>query len=283
MADWQLRPDHARDDAEVRAFHEANRAAWNQGAREYTDRLDDAIQFLRAGRSNLHPVERANLGDLRAWCRSAVHLQCASGKDTLSLWIEGVEKVVGIDISDVHIANARRLSEAAGCRTVRWYRCDVLDTPQDLDGTADLVYSGRGAMFWVHDLDAWMAVVARLLRPGGVLHLLDDHPMVWLFDEEADHLKVDEHVDLLGLTIECRGWPDQYIGSLGMSAGQHAVKYERLWPLSAVVNAAVGAGLRVEKLGEHHDEYWDPLPHVPRERRRGIPLTFSLLAHRPSG
>jgi predicted O-methyltransferase YrrM len=89
-----------------------------------------------------------------------VHLQCASGKDTLSLWIEGVEKVVGIDISDVHIANARRLSEAAGCRTVRWYRCDVLDTPQDLDGTADLVYSGRGAMFWVHDLDAWMAVVA---------------------------------------------------------------------------------------------------------------------------
>jgi SAM-dependent methyltransferase len=120
-----------------------------------------------------------------------VHLQCASGKDTLSLWIEGVEKVVGIDISDVHIANARQLSEATGCSTVRWYRCDVLDTPQDLDGTADLVYSGRGAMFWVHDLDAWMSVVARLL-PGGVLHLLDDHPMVWLFDEEADHLKVDE-------------------------------------------------------------------------------------------
>jgi SAM-dependent methyltransferase len=283
MADWQVRPDHARDDAEVRAFHEANRAAWNQGAREYTDTLDDAIQFLRAGHSNLHPVERANRGDLRTWCHSAVHLQCASGKDTLSLWIEGVDQIAGIDISDVHIANARRLSEAVGCSTVRWYRCDVLDTPHDLNGSADLVYSGRGAICWVHDLGAWMAVVARLLRPGGVLHLLEDHPMVWLFDEEADHLKVDEHVDLLGLTIESRGWPDQYIGSLGMAAEQHAVKHERLWPLSAVVNAALGADLRVEKLGEHHDEYWDPLPHVPRERRRGIPLTFSLLARRPSG
>jgi hypothetical protein len=63
------------------------RAAWNQGAREYTGRLDDAIQFLRAGRGNLQSVERADLGDLRTWCRSAVHLQCASGKDTLSLLI----------------------------------------------------------------------------------------------------------------------------------------------------------------------------------------------------
>lgn len=283
MPDWQVRSDHARGDAEVRSFHEANRAAWDQGARDYTDRLDDAIQFLRAGRSNLHPVERANLGDLRTWCRSAVHLQCASGKDTLSLWIEGVEEVAGIDISDVHIANARRLSEAVGYGTARWYRCDVLDTPHHLDGSADLVYSGRGAICWVHALGAWMAVVARLLRPGGVLHLLEDHPIMWLFDEKADHLKVDDNVDLLGLTIESRGWSDQYIGSLGMPAEQHAVKFERLWPLSAVVNAAVGAGLRVERLGEHRDEYWDALPRIPRERLRGIPLTYSLLARRPSG
>ena len=167
MADWRIRPDHARDDAEVRAFHEGNRAAWNQAARRYTDTLDDAVQFLRAGRSNLHPVERANLGDLRTWCRSAVHLQCASGKDTLSLWIEGVEQVVGIDISDVHIANARRLSERVGCSAARRYRCDVLDTPHELDVRADLVHSRRGATCWVHDISAWTAVVARLLRPGG--------------------------------------------------------------------------------------------------------------------
>jgi hypothetical protein len=107
--------------------------------------------------------------------------------------------------------------------------------------------------------------------------------MLWLLDEEADHLKVDERVDLLGLTIKSRCWPDQYIGSLGMSAEQHAVKHERLWPLYAVVNAAVGAALRVEKLGEHHDEYWDPFPTIPRERRRGIPLTYSLLARRRTG
>ena len=283
MTDCKVLPDQAPDASEVRCFHESNRAAWNQGARAYTDVLDAEIEFIRARRSNLHPVERANLGDLRTWCRSAVHLQCASGKDTLSLWVEGVEQMVGVDISDVHIANAHRLSQAVGCDTVRWYCCDVLDTPPELDGSADLVYSGRGAICWVHDLDRWMSVAARLLRPGGVLHLLEDHPLIWLFNEEADHLVVDEAVDLLGDTIDSRGWPEQYIGSLGMPAEQHLLKHERVWPLSAVVSAAAGAGLRVERLGEHHDEYWDPFPRIPRERRRGIPLTFSLLARRPGG
>ncbi|MGH7747629.1 MAG: class I SAM-dependent methyltransferase, partial [Candidatus Dormibacteria bacterium] len=222
MADWEVRPDHASDAEQVRSFHEENRAAWNQGARTYSEALDEAVEFLRAGGSALHPVERANLGDLRSWCHSAVHLQCASGKDTLSLWVEGVEQVAGVDISDVHIANARRLGEAVGCQSARWYRCDVLDTPHELDGTADLVYSGRGAIVWVHDLDAWMAVAARVLRPGGVLHLLEDHPVVWLFDEDADHLEVVQDIDLLGTTIDSRGWPEQYIGSLGMPAERHA-------------------------------------------------------------
>ena len=103
--------------------------------------------------SSLHPIERANLGDLRTWCGTAIHLQCASGRDTLSLWNEGVAEVIGVDIADVHIANAQRLSAALGAPAT-WYRCDVLETPSTLDGRADLVYTGQGALCWLHDLDA---------------------------------------------------------------------------------------------------------------------------------
>jgi hypothetical protein len=67
-----------------------------------------------------------------------------------------------------------------------------------------------------------------------------------------------------------------------MPVERHAVKHERLRPLSAVVNAAVGAGLLIERLGEHQDEYWDAVPRVPRQRRRCIPLTYSLVARGPS-
>jgi hypothetical protein len=41
--------------AEVRACHEANRAAWNEGAARYTEEIEDTIAFLRAGKSNLIP------------------------------------------------------------------------------------------------------------------------------------------------------------------------------------------------------------------------------------
>ena len=180
----------AADAAEVRARHDANRAAWNEGAARYTEEIEETIAFLRSGGSNLHPVERANLGDLAAWCRMAIHLQCASGRDTLSLWNEGVSQVVGVDISDVHIANARRIS-AALAAPATWYRCDVLDTPHELDGTADLVYTGRGALCWLHDLNGWAAVIARLLKPGGLFHVFDDHPVNWLFEQDTEDLVAD--------------------------------------------------------------------------------------------
>src|SRR5512146_1044976 len=100
-------PDFPIHENEVRARHEANRANWNEGALAYTQDIAETVAFIRAGKSNMAAAERTNLGDLREWCRHAVHLQCASGKDTLSLLNEGVERVTGVDISDVHIDNAR--------------------------------------------------------------------------------------------------------------------------------------------------------------------------------
>jgi len=50
-------------EAEVRARHEANRAGWNEGAQYYRANLEQSIQTLREGITNLHPVERVNLGE----------------------------------------------------------------------------------------------------------------------------------------------------------------------------------------------------------------------------
>ena len=129
---FEIRPQ-ARDAAEVRARHEANRIAWNEGAVAYREEIEETVRFLRAGGSNLHPVERANLGVLKDWCATAIHLQCASGRDTLSLRNEGVANLVGIDISDLHIENARATATALGWHAA-FVRCDVLDTPHEFDG-----------------------------------------------------------------------------------------------------------------------------------------------------
>jgi SAM-dependent methyltransferase len=277
----QWKPEQPpQSEAEVRTRHDFNRAAWNEGAIHYTQTLQETIDFLRSGRSNLHPVERRNLGDLRSWCKHAIHLQCASGRDTLSLWHEGVERVTGVDISDRHIENARLISAALNA-PAEWFRCDVLDTPHVLDGTADLVYTGRGALCWLQDLHAYAQVVARLLKPGGVYHILDDHPAAFLFDTEAETYQYsgESYFEHFSSGV---GWPSTYIGdSIGIPLEKQSRKYETSWTLSDIFNAITGAGLVVEYLGEHPDPYWEVFPNLKPEFRGRIPLTFSLKARKP--
>jgi SAM-dependent methyltransferase len=276
------REELPQSDAEIRAWHESNRQGWNEGAIHYTAAIADTISYLQAGKSNLHPVERRNLeklGKLSEWCKFAIHLQCASGKDTLSLLNEGVERVAGVDISDRHIENARQISAALNA-PADWYRCDILDTPAELDGTADMVYTGRGAINWLHDIEGWARVVYRLLKPGGVLHLYDSHPIDWLFDPEASELRYSG-TSYFGTVESGMGWPDTYIGdSIGIPLEQQTRKYERLWTIADIFNAVRSAGLVVEYLGEHAENYWDSNPNLVPEHHGKIPLTFSLLARK---
>lgn len=268
-----------KDEEDIRARHESNRRGWNEGAVRYTQTLDKAVEFISSGKSNLHPVERCNLGDLKSWCKTAIHLQCASGMDTLSLWNEGVERVIGVDISDVHIENARKLSASTGA-PAEWYRCDVLDAPSHLDGTADLVYTGRGAVCWLQDLDGWAKVIFRLLKPGGIFHILDDHPFTCLLDMDADDL-VFNGSSYFGYFESGKGWPSTFIGELEIPLEQQSRKYESSWNLMDIFNALRNAGLVIEYLGEHPEPYWNNFPNVKPERAGLIPLTFSIKASKP--
>lgn len=270
----------AQSPEEVRARHESNRRGWNEGAAAgYTPEIENTIRFIRDGQSNLHPVERTYLAGILPHCDLAIHLQCASGKDTLSLLNEGVKRVIGIDISDVHIENARRTSAALNMPAI-WVRCDVLDAPHELDGSADLIYTGRGALCWLHDLDAWARVIFRLLKPGGYASIFDDHPITWMFDPQASMLQYSGY-DYFRSCVSEVGWPDTYIGDIGIPVDQQSRKYECLWPISRVFQALTAAGLVVVHLGEHPDPYWEQFPHLPEEIRQKIPNTFSMLARKP--
>ena len=176
-----IRPPTAAELADVRVMHASNRAAWDEAAERYEGWLEEAIALIRAGGTNLLPPELELIGDLHGRCRRAIHLQCAGGRDTLSLWTAGADEVVGIDFSPRMLDLARRLTEATGA-PARWIEADVLDAPGDLDGTGDLVYTGRGSLMWLQDLDAWAAVLHRLLAPTGRLVIFEGHPAEWLFD-----------------------------------------------------------------------------------------------------
>ena len=266
---------------EIQKLHQANRAGWNEGAEAYEADVEERIAFLRGGGQNFCPPELEFLTDLDKWCHRAVHLQCAGGTDTLSLWNRGAKEVIGIDISDRMIAVARRKSEALSA-PAKWFCTDVLEAPKELDGTADLVYTGRGALCWIMNLDLWAGVVARLLRPGGKLYIFEGHPVSDLWTLEDDHYVLDAeygHYFNDG-PIASSGWPSTYIGDLDRPIEEHATKYERVWRMDQIVNAVLDAGLRLVRLKEHPDLYWDRFPNMPPDLVRRLPQTFSLLAER---
>jgi len=269
------------DDASIRALHERNRIAWNEAAVDYDRRAGDLDLYSR-GQTTLKPVELEHLGDL-SWCGRAIHLQCASGADTLSLHQLGAREVVGVDISDVHIANAQHKTEALGL-PARWYRTDLLDTPHELDGTADLVYTGKGAICWLQDIEAWACVVYRLLRPGGRFYMFDQHPIGWLFKEDATaYEREPEWSYFRTAPMVSRGWGEEYVGNLGKDPSEMAEKYDRLWAPSVVINHLVAAGLVLDRFHELPDwPYSFPnFKHIPSPELEALPQSYAVLAHRP--
>lgn len=265
------------NDHDVRAMHEQNRAAWNEGAVGYDDVIGDMALLPRGG-VTLHPIELTRLGDLHDWCRRAIHLQCASGADTLSLHNLGAAEVVGVDISDVHIENARRKTAQLGF-PARWYHCDLLETPAELDGSADLVYTGKGAINWLQDITAWGRVVARLLKPGGRFFLFESHPIIWPWKEDATTYELSGEWSYFRTEPEAtRGWNPQYLGNLGRPQEELARKYERLWPVSSVINALIDAGLRLTRFDEYPDSPFSfgLFANMPKATVEMLPQSFSL-------
>lgn len=175
------------------------------------------------------------------------------------------------------LACARAKSDALGAPAT-WIQSDILETPHQLDGTADLVYTGRGALCWMLDLEAWARVVARLLKPGGRVYIFEGHPLTWVWSETADRHVLHEQLGDYFMTdiLSSDDWPETYVGPLDDPRRQS--KHERQWTLGQIVTALANADLRVLALEEHPDTFWDHLPRIPSEVQRRLPNTFSLLA-----
>ena len=152
-----------------------------------------------------------------------------------------------MDFSPRMLDLARRLT-APRARRPRWIEADVLDVPHELDGTADLLYTGRGAIIWLQDLDAWAAVLRRLLAPGGRLVIFDGHPAEWLFDGDGTGGWTLTDYDYFGGPEASRGWAPEYIDRLSIPEDEQHWKFARAWTLGEIVTALLGAGLRLERV-----------------------------------
>ena len=173
--------------------------------------------------------------------KHVLHLQCATGESTAELAGLGA-LVTALDISSGALEIARERAPDAA-----YVHADVQELPLELRrGRFDLVYTGGGVFSWLHDLDAWAHGIASALKPGGLLLAYDNHP-------------VSLCIDPLG------HWREDYFDEK---------EQERNWRLGQIVDAVLGAGLRLTRLVEFQTLYdW-----LQRDRR--VPWEFALLAEK---
>jgi SAM-dependent methyltransferase len=274
--------DHGQEIADNRKLWDAWTPIHTAGSFYDVQRFrDDPTDVRIAG------WERDEVGDVTG--RSLLHVQCHFGLDTLSWARLGAAHVTGVDFSEPAIAFARQLARETGTADrARFLVSDVYDLPGPLDGeTFDVVYTGRGALGWLPDLEPWARTLASLVRPGGILYLHEGHPVLWALDDEG------QRADALRLAYDYWGGETLSFPVQGSYADETAdvdAEVEHGWnhSLGEIVTLLARNGLRIELLDEKRELDW-PAPFLeeregawgwPAAYRGSLPLMYSLRARK---
>jgi SAM-dependent methyltransferase len=253
-----------------------NRQAWDVAAQKYVEEnealIDEALTC-----SSLLDAERAILQPFLDRSPVVVHLQSGMGLDDLDLAVLGASLVVGVDFSVVTSTASLHRSQLLG-RSVSYVTGDASRTPLQA-GCADLVYTGKGALMWLSDLDQWTTEVARLLVPGGHLFMYEAHPAacLWTLDEDTPRIRADRSY-FNGTRINDT-FPASAIERFAGTEVIEAVEWQ--WTLADIVSACIRCGLEIRHLAEHPEPFWKAQGTAAAWDGR-LPNSFSLLARRRS-
>jgi len=221
-------------------FFEANKHLWDQRTLVHRDSDFYDREGFKSGKDVLTPIELAELEDVKG--RSLLHLQCHFGMDSLN-WARKGAKVTGMDLSDEAISQAKQLN-AEMKLDAEFICCNVYDLPEHLDKEFDLVFTSYGVVGWLPELDKWAAVIARFLKPGGVFYMAEFHPVLWMFDDDFTHIKYYYDNREIIITENQGTYTDR-------TAAISGKEYSWNHSISEVLNALLGAGLKLEFFNEH--------------------------------
>ena len=147
----------------------------------------------------------------------------------------------------------------------------------------DVVYTSKGVLCWISEIDKWAETVAYLLKEGGIFYILETHPLVTMYDDAiGDHLQIRYPYFHQSEPIHFDDDHADYSDSTYIPKNK---TYEWTWSLSDVVNALIRHGLRIEFLNEHDRLFHNAFPGMVQtqdgwwilEKYKGkVPFTFSL-------
>lgn len=260
-------------------WRDLNHAWWDERAP-----LHAASTFYgRDGGGGLEPFEWEDLGSVEGL--SVVHPQCHIGTDTIDLAQSGAT-TVGLDFSAAALAGAAELAERVGiAERCEWVESDTYDASASLGGRRfDLVYTGKGAICWLPDLDRWAEQMWALCRPGGRFYLSEFHPLIdQLHDDDTSFAR--SYFPVGGEVFEESG---SY--AAGDVVTEQNVIVDFIHPLSEVMTALLGVGFVLRAFREFPFAVYQRWPWL-EQREPGVwyppdavpdfPQMYSMLFDRP--
>ncbi|MBD3382302.1 MAG: methyltransferase domain-containing protein [candidate division Zixibacteria bacterium] len=264
---------------DYKKYTEANRIAWNQ-AMPYHQKnrpLDPHVKFKESGYSTLDKHETEMLNKIGLDGRSVAHLCCNNGQELISIVNLGAKSGVGFDICDEAIDEAKQLAEIskANCEFVR---IDVYDIESSWHDRFDLVYITIGALPWLPDLRGFFAIVAKMLKSGGILMIYESHPFLNMIatDDEPEYdprnpfkisysyFRDEIYEDTSGI---------DYYGNESYDAH---VSYEFFHQLSTILNTVIASGFEINAFHEYPHDISNCFGHLEDDKL--LPLCYILTA-----
>ncbi len=167
--------DPAATDGDLADHVAENRRHWDEMAHEWVAMGERA--WARAEPSwGIWSVPEAELKLLPADMTGLEAIELGCGTAYVSAWMaRRGARVTAIDNSDAQLATARLLADEHGIELTLWHgNAEEVPAP---DESFDFAISEYGAAIWC-DPEAWLREAHRLLRPGGRLVFLGNHPVV---------------------------------------------------------------------------------------------------------
>ncbi len=259
---------------------QTNQAHWDEVVPAHV-RAYEEVAMLKAGGIALDEIELREVGDVTG--KTLLHLQCHIGTDTLS-WARQGAVVTGVDFSAASIAAARQLADETQLPAT-FIEASIYDLPSILAGQFDIVYTSRGVLCWLRDLEAWGRIVAHFLKPGGLFYIMESHPLWNAFEEVDGELKP---LYSYFHTAEPLLWEAE--GDYADATYQHqSPSYEWAWAISDIFNALLKAGLHLEAFNEYDRLFFKLFPgmepcvkgwyHYPQHAGK-LPWIFTLRARK---
>lgn len=258
-------------------FTEANRNAWNMAMphhrkckdREWDTHFADP-SFIIQKEPELTLLNKIDLSG-----KAVAHLCCNNGIELLSLKRLGAGKCVGFDICDEAITDAKKRAKQFDI-PVEFCRTSVYDISHDYNNTFDIVYITIGAMTWLPDLQAFFAIVSRLLRKGGTVLIYESHPFTIVLPWDVS--PTEHRVELIDSYFH-----DSYVSykeSLdyyGNATYDAPVTYEFLHTFTDIFNAVLSNKLVITSFCEYEHDISNGLAWVKQQNLR-LPLSYTLTA-----